>query len=471
MQVTDELIRGVIQQVLAQMRNGQAPPRNGHARQHGVFANVESAVAAAREAQREFEARGLEDRRKAVACIRKICSERAEELGREELEETKIGRLPHKIEKLQVIADRIPGVEFLRTEAFSGENGVSLQEYAPFGVIGVITPVTHSLPTLACNAINMLAAGNALVCNPHPSGARIACKGVHLFNQAIFDATGIDNLIAIIEKPTLESAQAIFDHRDVRMLCVTGGPAVGRAALRSPKRAIVAGPGNPPVVVDETADLDNAARSIVAGGAYDNNLLCIGEKEVFAVEAIFAELCDLMTRYKAVRLDAGQIAALTKAAFVKDDKGHEMVNKDLIGQDAAVLAERAGVKVPADTELLFGETDESHPFVDLEQMMPFVPFVRVPDVDKAIALAKKYEHNFKHTSIIHSRNVETITRMGREMDTTLFVQNGPSTAGLGSGGEGYLSFSIATPTGEGVTTPLTFTRQRRSTTVRALRVL
>lgn len=471
MQVTDELIRSVIQQVLAQMRNGQAPARKGLSVQHGVFADVESAVAAAREAQREFEARGLEDRRKAVACIRKICSERAEELGREELEETKIGRLPHKIEKLKVIADRIPGVEFLRTEAFSGENGVSLQEYAPFGVIGVITPVTHSLPTLACNAINMLAAGNSIVCNPHPSGARIACKGVHLFNQAIYEAIGIDNLITIIEKPTLESAQAIFDHRDVRMLCVTGGPAVGRAALRSPKRAIVAGPGNPPVVVDETADLDNAARSIVEGAAYDNNLLCIGEKEVFAVAAIFDELCDQMTRHKAVRLDAGQIAALTKAAFVQNDKGHKVVNKDLIGKDAAVLAEYAGVKVPADTELLFGETEDSHPFVDQEQMMPFVPFVRVPDVDTAIALAKKYEHGFKHTSIIHSRNIETITRMGREMDTTLFVQNGPSTAGLGSGGEGYLSFSIATPTGEGVTTPMTFTRQRRSTTVRGMRVL
>jgi aldehyde dehydrogenase len=475
-QVTDELVRGVVQQVLAQLRNGQAgPTANGRkvaaSGQRGVFQDVESAVKAATSAQRAFEARGLEDRRKAVACIRKICTEQAETLGREELEETKIGRLPHKIEKLKVIADRIPGVEFLRTEAFSGENGVSLQEYAPFGVIGVITPVTHSLPTLACNAINMLASGNSIVCNPHPSGARIACKGVHLFNQAIHAAIGIDNLITILETPTLESAQAIFDHRDVRMLCVTGGPAVGRAALRSPKRAIVAGPGNPPVVVDETADLDNAARSIILGGAYDNNLLCIGEKEVFAVAAIFDELLSAMERHKAVRLNARQIEALKKAAFVKDDKGHEVVNKDLIGQDAAVLAEKAGLKVPADTELLFGETEEDSPFVDHEQMMPFVPFVRVPDVDTAIALAKKYEHGFKHTSIIHSRNVETITRMGREMDTTLFVQNGPSTAGLGSGGEGYLSFSIATPTGEGVTTPLTFTRQRRSTTVGALRVL
>ena len=231
MQVTDELVRNVVSQVLGQVRG-----KNGHSAGGGIFHDVNEAVAAAVAAQRQFEGRGLEDRRKAVACIRKICSEQAEQLGREELEETKIGRLVHKIEKLKVIADRIPGVEFLKTEAFSGENGIALAGIRPFGVIGVITPVTHSLPTLACNAINMLAAGNALVVNPHPSGARIACKGVRLFNQAIHRAIGIDNLITIIEKPTLESAQAIFDHKDVRMLCVTGGPAVGRAALRSPKR-------------------------------------------------------------------------------------------------------------------------------------------------------------------------------------------------------------------------------------------
>jgi aldehyde dehydrogenase len=472
MQVTDELIRSVVQEVLAQVRPGQARA-NGKSHKYGIFNEVSEAVAAATVAQRDFEKRGLDERRQAVACIRKICSEQAEELGREELEETKIGRLQHKIDKLKVIADRIPGVEFLRTDAFSGENGITLQEYAPFGVIGAITPVTHSLPTLACNAINMLAAGNAIVCNPHPGGARIACKGVRLFNQAIRQAIGIDNLLTIIEKPTLESAQAIFDHPGVRLLCVTGGPAVGRAALRSPKRAIVAGPGNPPVVVDETADLDNAARCIVLGAAYDNNLLCIGEKEVFAVNSIFDELMSAMTRHKAFQLDAGQVAVLTKAAFVKgpDDEHPLVPSKDFVGQDAAVMAAKIGIQVPAGTELLFGETDEHNPFVPEEQMMPFVPFVRAADLDAAIGLAKKYEHGFKHTAVIHSRNVETITRMGREMDVTLFVQNGPSTAGLGSGGEGYLSFSIATPTGEGVTTPLTFTRQRRSTTVGAMRIL
>ena len=480
MQITDDLVRNVVQEVLSNMGktgNGKAPAtvpspvrRNGQTHKWGVFDNVDEAVVAASAAQLEFEKRSIEDRKQAVDCVRNICIHQAEQLGREEFEETKIGRLDHKIEKLQVCGSKVPGVEFLKTEVFSGSNGIALQEFAPFGVIGAITPVTHSLPTLACNAINMLASGNSIICNPHPSGARIATKGTELFNRAIFDAIGIDNLITIIHSPTLESAQAVFDHRDVRLLCVTGGPAVGRAALRSPKRAIVAGPGNPPVVVDETADLDNAAQSIIAGGAYDNNLLCIGEKEVFAVEAIFDELLEAMIPHKGYKLNAQQTQALTKAAFVSGEGGKVIVHKDFIGKDPTELAERAGFKVPADTELLFGETDESNPFVDHEQMMPFVPFIRVPDVDTAIALAKKYEHGFKHTAIIHSRNVDTITRMGKEMDTTLYVQNGPSVAALGSGGEGYLSYSIATPTGEGVTTPLTFTRQRRSSTVGSMRV-
>ncbi|MGH9807443.1 MAG: aldehyde dehydrogenase, partial [Terriglobia bacterium] len=359
MQVTDELIRGVVQEVLMHVRNGK-PSRNGAVTGggFGVFKDVSSAVEAATTAQAEFARRGLEERRKAVACVRKICVEQSEPLGREEYEETKIGRLEHKIEKLVAAGERVPGVEALQTDCFSGENGVTLVEYAPFGVIGAITPVTHSLPTLACNAINMLAAGNAVVFNAHPAGAKIAAQGVKLFNRAIADAIGIDNLLTIIEEPTLESAQAIFDHRGVNLICVTGGPAVARAALRSPKRAIVAGPGNPPVVVDETADLDNAARSIVQGGAYDNNLLCIGEKQVFAVESIFDELMGAFARSSAVVLNERQVEALTKAAFTSAENNPTklILNKDLIGMDAAVLAERAGVRIPPGTELLVGET-------------------------------------------------------------------------------------------------------------------
>jgi aldehyde dehydrogenase len=390
------------------------------------------------------------------------------------MEETKIGRLPHKIEKLKTLGERALGVEFLRSEVFSGDHGLAVIEHAPFGVIGAVTPVTHSLPTITGNAISMIAGGNTVVFNPHPSGRRVAAEGVRRFNETIAADLGIDNLICLITEPTLETAATLFAHRDVAMLCVTGGPAVARAALQQSKRAVVAGPGNPPVVVDETADLDRAARAIIRGGAYDNNLLCIAEKEVFVVEKVFDAMLSAMERAGAARLNSREVETLTKVAIATTGEGqrkHDVPAREYLGKDAAVLARGIGKSVPDSVEMLFGETEESNPFVPVEQMMPFLPFVRCRDVDDAIAKAKRAEHGFRHTAMIHSNNVRNMTKMGKAMDTTLFVKNGPSMAGLGLGGEGYLSFSIATPTGEGVTTPLSFTRERRCSMIDDLRIL
>ena len=477
MQLDENLIRNVVSQVLAEV--GPMPSAtNGHsatsagAGQHGLFYDASSAVTAARAAFEQLRDRPMEDRKTIIDIIRRISIENCEELGLMEMAETKIGRPEHKIEKLRTLGERSPGTEFLETKCYSGDHGLAVIERAPFGVIAAITPVTHSLPTITGNAVSMIAGGNAVVVNPHPSGKGIAAEGVRRFNEAIYREVGIDNLISVIAEPTLESASELFAHRDVALICVTGGPAVGRAALNSGKRAIVAGPGNPPVVVDETADLDNAARCIIQGGAYDNNLLCIAEKEVFVVESVFDAMMDAMRRAGAVQLNSQQIAQLTSKAIVKvgDDK-HDAACKDFIGQDASVLAQAAGVSVPDGTELVFGETDENHPFVAVEQMMPFIPFVRARNVDHAIAMAKQYEHGFRHTAIIHSRNVHNMTKMGRALDTTLYVKNGPCMAALGLGGEGYLSFSIAGPTGEGVTTPITFTRERRCSMIDELRVV
>jgi aldehyde dehydrogenase len=475
MQVDEALIRSVVAQVLAEV--GKIPPVSGGGRyvgRHGVFTCAKEAIAAASEAYEQLRECGLEDRKRIIDHIRRISIDQCVELGTMEMEETKIGRLEHKIEKLKTLGQRTPGVEFLRSEVFSGDHGLAVIEHAPFGVIGAITPVTHSLPTITGNAVSMLAGGNTLVVNPHPSGKRVAAEGVRRFNEAIHRDMGIDNLICVIAEPTLETAQTIFQHRDVRLICVTGGAAVARAALNSGKRAIVAGPGNPPVVVDETADLDRAARAIIQGASYDNNLLCIAEKEVFVVAAVFDRMLDAMEQAGAVRLNDKEIAELTRHAIVQVGEGehkHDAPAKEFLGQDAAVLARGAGRTVSDDVELLFGETDESNPFVPVEQMMPFLPFVRVRDVDEAIAKAKYYEHGFRHTSIIHSTNVHHMTRMGRALETTLFVKNGPCMASLGLGGEGYLSFSIAGPTGEGVTTPLTFTRERRCSMIDDLWIL
>jgi aldehyde dehydrogenase len=484
------LIEDVVSEVVRQLgrrggiRAGEDAPANERrpAQQHladaatpvgryGVFADVDQAVSAATEAQRKLIRLSLNDRDQIVKLIKSMAKANARAWGKMELDETKVGRLDHKIEKLEIL-ELVPGVEFLKTEADSGSNGVCLEEHAPFGVIGAITPVTHSIPTLSANAINMLAAGNSMVVNPHPSGTRCAAHAASEYNKAIAANFGIDNLITCIVPPTLESAEAIFHHRGIPLLVVTGGPGVARAALAAKKRAIVAGPGNPPVVIDETADLKNAAESIVKGAAYDNNLLCIGEKQVFCVESVFDKMLAEMGRYGGYVLNARQIEALTQAAFTKDPKdGKEHVNKDYVGKDAAVLAQAAGVRVPPTTQLLVGETSADHLFVQHEQMMPFIPFVRVRNVQQAIEAALQSEHGFRHTALIHSQNIQTITDFGRRAATTLFVVNGPSMAGLGLGGQGYLSYSIATPTGEGITTPLTFTRYRRMMLTGGLRMV
>jgi aldehyde dehydrogenase len=389
--------------------------------------------------------------------------------------ETKIGRVDHKIAKLLITKD-VPGVEWLHPYAMSGDGGITLEEYAPFGVVGAILPVTHSVPTLTGNVINMVAAGNSIVFNPHPGGARSAAMAVRAYNEAIHRELGIDNLITTIEQPTLESFDAICKNPLVSLLAITGGPAVVSAAMKSGKRAICAGPGNPVVVVDESADLARAARAVIEGGAFDNNLLCIGEKAVFVVAPVFNRFCEELVKAGAARINAQQLEKLTAAAFTfKEGEGggcaHASVNRALVGADPSKLAEHAGATIPAGTQMLFAETDADHPFVQEEQMMPMMPVVSCPDFESAVREAKRAEHNYRHSAIIHTLDVNHMTYMAREMDTTIFVKNGASVAGLGLGGEGYLSYSIATTTGEGITTPKTFTRIRRCVLVENLRII
>src|SRR5271157_1782825 len=473
----EQLVAEISQEVITRLQAHLASRSQGNpapgvapvvipAGKDGVFSTVDAAVAAAADAQRKVAALSLEDRGRMISIIRRICEERKHELAKMELEESGLGRLDHKIQKLEIVKN-VLGVEAMHTEARTDSSGLCLIEHAPWGVVGMVLPATHTVPTMASNAINVLAAGNTAVFSPHPAGAKVAAYALVLFNHEIERELKIANVITTVAEPSIRTAEEIFKHPDVALLCVTGGPAVVRAAAKSGKRVIAAGPGNPPVVVDETADLPAAAAAIIEGAAFDNNLLCIGEKEVFVVAAVADAFKSAMRRAGAFELDAAGIHRLADAAFQFDGPGkgcgRAHLKRDLLGKDVSVLAAAAGLRVPTGTDLLFGETREDHPFVQEEQMMPFIPVVRVPDVDAAIAAALKAEHGYRHTAIIHSSKVENVTKMARVMNTTLFVHNAPCVASLGTDGAGYLSFSIATPTGEGVTTPLTFTRERQIT--------
>src|SRR5216117_1449483 len=384
--INESLIRDVVSEVLGRLGGGAAPKTatepasaphscgcNGKAHsaanpalrgKFGVFQDADQACAAAHEAFLQLQRKGVAARRKIEEIVKTLCDKNAEAWGKLELDETKIGRLDHKIEKLKIIK-LVPGVDWLRPDAHSGDHGITLEEYTPFGVVGAVTPSTHSIPTLSGNVVNIAAAGNAMVFNPHPAATRCAVTAVRAYNQAIYRETGIENVVCILERPTLNSFSAMCKHEAVRLLCVTGGPGVVAAAMMTGKRAICAGPGNPPVYVDDTACMKRAAKAIIEGASYDNNLLCIGEKEVFALEMIADKLMAELERNGAVRLSSSQLDALTKAAFTfKPGEGggcpHASVNKDFIGKDPAVLARAAGLNIPSGTELLFGETDAHH---------------------------------------------------------------------------------------------------------------
>ena len=444
----------------------------------GVFKTIDEAVESASKAFKVYQNATIETRKQVIEAIRKTADEYKEDFARRTVDETKLGRVDHKTQKVRGAAYGTPGVEDLVTRVWSGDHGLTVEEYAPYGVIGAVTPVTHPVPTMINNAISMLAGGNTVVFNPHPGGKRIFAYALDKFNAAIARATGLENLINTIDEPTIESGREMFNHPKVRILLVTGGPGVVREALKTPKKAITAGPGNPPVVVDETAVIPRAARDIIAGAGFDNNILCIGEKEVFVVNSVADQLIDEMKKIGCVLLNRQQIDELAKKAFKCEGEhgtgktcGEAVVNRDLVGRSAHVLAKAIGLDVPPDCACLIGETEFDNPWVQHEQMMMFLPIVRCRDVDEAIDMALRAEHGYGHTAVIHSLNVATMTKMGKIMNCSIYVKNGPSYAGLGVGGEGHGSYSIASPTGEGITTARTFCRIRRCSMIDYLRVV
>jgi propionaldehyde dehydrogenase len=398
--------------------------------------------------------------------------EHGETFARETVAETGMGRVADKIAKHRIASLQTPGFEDLVTTAQSGDHGLTIEEMAPYGVIAAVTPSTHPVPTMINNTICNLVAGNGVVFNGHPAGTRVFAHGLQMVNQYIVAAGGPANIVTTVAEPTIEGANKLFRHPAVKLILVTGGPGVVKAAMASGKKVIGAGPGNPPVVVDETADIDKAARSIIAGASFDCNVLCLAEKEIFVVDAVADELKRRMVANGAFELTTVQIEQLTAYVF-QGDAGcaHPVLNRNAVGRDPEVLAKAIGVAIPSTTRLLIGETTKEHAFVQHEQMTSFVPIVRCRDVHQAIEWSYEAEHGFGHTAIIHSKNVENMDKMARIMNTAIFVKNGPSTAALGSGGEGTSSFSIALVTGEGITTPRTFTRRRRCTLVDYFRII
>lgn len=439
----------------------------------GIFPTINRAVEAAEIAFRELGKLSLEVRRDIITSIRKVAKENVVIISKMANEETGMGRWEDKVIKNTLAIEKTPGVEDVTPEAFSDEHGLTLVERAPHGVVGSISPSTNPTATIISNCIGMIAAGNSVVFNTHPAAKNVSALLISILDKAIVDAGGPRNLIATVESPTIESAQQMMSHPKIALLVVTGGPAVVKVAMSTPKKTIAAGPGNPPCVVDETADIVKAGKDIVAGASFDNNIICICEKETIVVDSVADALKDEMQKNGAYLLTAEQVRQVTDLVINDPGRaGHEGVpNKNFVGKNASFIAAAMGLKVPESTRLLLCEVDVNHPLVWTEQLMPVMPLVRVPNVDDAIDLAVRCEHGFRHTATMHSLNVAKLSKMAKAMNCSLFVKNGPSYAGLGNGGAGFTSFTIASPTGEGLTRARTFTRERRCTLVDYFRII
>ena len=471
MENLEQNIRQLVEEVVRSMNLNL--PKQDDNKTSGVFSNIGQAITAAETAYFELGRTSLETRIKIIENIRKVALANNETLAKMAQSETGLGRWEDKIAKNELGILKTPGVEDIQPEAYSDDFGITFVEKAPYGVIGSITPSTNPVVTIISNSIGMIAAGNAVTFNPHPSAKKVSAHLISLLNKAIVEAGGPVNLLTCIDEPTIESAKELMSHPKIAIRVVTGGPAVVKVAMNSGKKVIAAGPGNPPCIVDETADIAKAGKHIVDGASFDNNVICICEKEILCVASVADKLKEEMKKHGAYELNEEQTRQIT--ALVITDPGlpgcEGISNKKYIGKNAADIAQAIGLTVPQSTRLLLCEVGSDHPLVWTEQLMPVMPLVRMKDVDAAIDLAIKCEHGFRHTAIMHSLNIAKLSKMAKASNCSIFIKNGPSYAGLGFGGAGFASFTIASPTGEGVTRARTFTRERRCTVVDYFRII
>ncbi len=452
MNLKEAQVKDIVRKVLLQMEAGNKEEQ----KLSGIFSDMNDAIGASIKAQKVMQQLSMDSREKIISNIRKKTLENAELFARMGVEETGMGNVGHKILKHQLLAEKTPGTEDISTVAWSGDRGLTLVEMGPFGVIGAITPCTNPSETILCNSIGMIAGGNTVVFNPHPAAIGVSNLAVHMVNEASREAGGPDNIAVSVVKPTLASGDIMMKHQNIPLIVATGGPGVVTTVLSSGKRGIGAGAGNPPVLVDETADIRKAAMDIVNGCTFDNNLPCIAEKEVVAVGKIMDELLHYLIENGCYVISKEEQEKLT-AVVLKDNR----LNRKCVGKDARTILSMIGIEAPENIRCIIFEGEKEHPLIAEELMMPILGIVRAKDIDDAIEKAVWLEHGNRHSAHMHSKNVDNLTRFGKAVDTAIFVKNAPSYAALGFGGEGFCTFTIASRTGEGLTSARTFTKQRR----------
>lgn len=457
-------IQDIVTQVLAKLEGVLSGPAASVS-----SSDVENTVEASARAQeiwrRDF---GLEHRCQIVEEIRADLRPHAEELAAMTVEETGMGNTKDKIYKNKITIEKTEGPRSIKPRAITGDMGLVLEEYAPYGVIASIIPCTNPVSTVIHNSICMISGGNSVVFAPHPKALKVSIRTAEIIARTLGACGAPEGLVSALAEPSMDNLGKLMKHPKVRLISATGGPGVVQAALTSGKPAVGAGPGNPPVLVDETANLEIAAKGVVDGASFDNNLLCVCEKELIVVNCVADELKRRMLNHGVHELkERSEIERLEKT--ILNDDG--TVNKNFVGKDASYILEKIGIKAPASVRLILVETDETHPFAVEELLMPVLAMIRVPDFTSGLAMSKRLEHGFKHSAVIYSTNIDNMSKMAHDIDTTMFVKNAPAYASLGAQSDCAVTLTIATATGQGATGPSSFCRLRRCVLNGAFRIV
>lgn len=467
--MADQSIEAAIRKILQEELSGNASSSAATTSEvqpeglgNGIFTDVNEAIAAAKQAQEILADKPMDFRNKAVQAIKDGFGPYIEYMAKETRDETGMGTVEAKIAKLKNALYNTPGTELLQPDVETGDGGMVMYEYTPFGVIGAVGPSTNPCETVINNSIMMISGGNTIFFGAHPGAKNITRWAVEKLNEFVYDATGLRNVLVSLDTPSIESVQQMMQHPDIAMLAVTGGPAVVHQALISGKKAVGAGAGNPPAMVDATADIDLAAHNIITSAQFDNEILCTSEKEIIVEAPVKDELLTKIQQNGAFLVkdqkDIDHLAEMTIGANGAPDRKY-------VGKDATFILEEAGISYTGHPTVITMDVDKDNPLVKTEMLMPILPLVCEPDFDAVLATALEVEGGNHHTASIHSNNIQHINKAAHRMNTSIFVANGPTFAATGVGDNGYYSgaaaLTIATPTGEGTTTAKTFTRRRR----------
>ena len=396
------------------------------------MSKVDELVGKARVAQQVIEKCSQREVDSYVQAIGKIIYDHAEELAREAVDETRMGVYEDKVAKnkgkSRTIWNSLKDKKTVGVIQTDTEKAL-LYVAKPKGVVGAVTPTTNPIVTPMCNAMFALKGRNAIIVSPHPRAKKCSTHAVQLMNEALQKLGAPENLIQVIEEPTMELSQELMKAVDV--IIATGGMGLVKAAYASGKPAYGVGAGNVQTIIDRGYDYDQAAKDIIAGRKFDNGIICSGEQSIIAPQDEHAQVMAAFVQNGACYIDKDEDVEKFRQALFPNGT----LNGDLVGQSVQIIAEAAGVAVPEGSKVIIlkacgkGDLD----VLCKEKMCPCLITLTYETFGEAIDIAKTnllYE-GAGHTAVVHSSNKQHIEEAGVSLPVSRLVVNQPSATGAG----------------------------------------